>query len=375
MIYFIFFASVCAFYFNKEINECIRQFASFLEFMHENNPLLLDYYDNDCDVNDFCGVEESSPSPVPDPDPDPVQEPYENKYLTKFKNFTNDYLFNEDDYVYKDRALKGTLPTEMKNITIPNIIRNINKTKDEIIKMQIRKYDMENGVDDDDDDDCHIPSDPEKLKTMMTETEAKLCKLETDLNEKYEKLNNNEFEAEAHQKMIDDKLNGFSNNYIIEYTPVGNVIMRYNHVKQSFEYFSNHTVPYRYLETIGRKYVMIYKCKNIFIDLDEEVENVNKINAEKQKQPHKIIKSKSRSTAENKIQLKSKNMAFNANQPKPPTITNPINEVEIAIKNSNRYTCEGQIADFKIIKPIQKEKTNKKLHLSFKEFKEMNRRK
>ena len=46
MIYFIFFASVCAFYFNKEINECIRQFASFLEFMHENNPLLLDYYDN-----------------------------------------------------------------------------------------------------------------------------------------------------------------------------------------------------------------------------------------------------------------------------------------------------------------------------------------
>jgi hypothetical protein len=48
------------------------------------------------------------------------------------------------------------------------------------------------------------------------------------------------------------------------------------------------------------------------------------------------------------------------------TIVNPINNIEIAVKNSNRYIWEGRFGDFKIIKSYKKSDKN---NISFKEFK------
>jgi hypothetical protein len=178
-----------------------------------------------------------------------------------------------------------------------------------------------------------------------------------------------ELKENSHMNMIENKLNQLMNNYIIEYTPVGNIIMRFNNNKKSFEYYSNHSVPYRYLESIGRKYVLTYKCKDIFIDMDEEVDKVNKLNEMKpNKETNKLMK---------KPQVfKSQQMFTNKKIEIPPnrtgqSIINPINNVEMAVKDSNRYTWEGRFGDFKFIKT---EKKIYKNNMSFKEFKRIHQK-
>ena len=96
--------------------------------------------------------------------------------------------------------------------------------------------------------------------------------LNTELNEiEKNTVTDNEFKEMTRKKIINKKLDNFIDNYVLENTPMGNIYMRYNNSKGSFEYFSNNTIPYRYLEPVGRKYVMTYWCKPIFVDTEEEL--------------------------------------------------------------------------------------------------------
>ena len=61
------------------------------------------------------------------------------------------------------------------------------------------------------------------------------------------------------------------NNFIIEHTPLGNVIMIYDSDRSSFKYYSDSTIPYRYLETVARKYVKTFNCRPLFVDMEEEL--------------------------------------------------------------------------------------------------------
>ena len=54
------------------------------------------------------------------------------------------------------------------------------------------------------------------------------------------------------------------NSYVLEYTPVGNVMLNYNLKKESFEYFSDRVVSYRILETVARKFVNMNQCPQIY---------------------------------------------------------------------------------------------------------------
>lgn len=57
---------------------------------------------------------------------------------------------------------------------------------------------------------------------------------------------------------------------LIEYTPLGNVYMYYNADSASFEYHSDKTVPFAILETVARKYVITYRCKELYVDIAAE---------------------------------------------------------------------------------------------------------
>ena len=52
-------------------------------------------------------------------------------------------------------------------------------------------------------------------------------------------------------------------SFIIESTPIGNVVMKYDTDKESFVYYSDHIVPFRLLETVAMKYVCVFNCKQI----------------------------------------------------------------------------------------------------------------
>ena len=78
-------------------------------------------------------------------------------------------------------------------------------------------------------------------------------------------------EKEALQFVIAKRLEQLATCVLFETTPVGNVIMTYNAKKEVFEYYSDCTIPYRYLDTVCRKYVATFGCKPLYIDMNEEV--------------------------------------------------------------------------------------------------------
>lgn len=42
--------------------------------------------------------------------------------------------------------------------------------------------------------------------------------------------------------------------------------MRYCKEEEGFEYWTDNSIDYKYLETVARKYVTIFSCRNIYID-------------------------------------------------------------------------------------------------------------
>jgi hypothetical protein len=49
-------------------------------------------------------------------------------------------------------------------------------------------------------------------------------------------------------------------------TPRGNVIMFYDSFKQGFSYYSDQHISYAFLNAVAMKYVIIYRCRDFFID-------------------------------------------------------------------------------------------------------------
>jgi len=132
----------------------------------------------------------------------------------------------------------------------------------------------------------------------------------------------------------------FSHQFIIEMTPIGNVIMQYDAEKEGFVYYSDNMIPFRYLETVARKYVCVYGCKELYIErriVDTHEEEVKK-----------PVKTK------DLIQLKR-----NATKPDVPKI-----EVEM-----NRYSNLGRFSNFNMLQKVERHVTDKKRLLTFSEFK------
>ena len=176
----------------------------------------------------------------------------------------------------------------------------------------------------------------------------------------------------------------------MEFTPLGNVYMRYNNTKQSFEYFSNNTIPYRFLESVARKYVITFWCKPLFVDIEEEL----KIAEEKYNEEKKQMELKKENISSNNpknILAQFKN--YNKNQINQSTLkpqaknrvqsnftlpshiksnlpnVNTVSDKQLLKEKANRYTWEGRLSDFCPLKKIDKKVVNKKLALSFADFK------
>jgi hypothetical protein len=59
---------------------------------------------------------------------------------------------------------------------------------------------------------------------------------------------------------------GLIKSYIMETTPDGALIMRYNKKNEGFEYWADTAIKYKYLESAARKYVTTHHCKDLYID-------------------------------------------------------------------------------------------------------------
>lgn len=348
---------------------------------------------------------------------DKMKEKFENKYLEKFKKFPNEFLLSElelqqenDEFEKIKRNFNNTrLDTihriterllEIKNIQEHGNITNINtETKDELVYTKnINKFGINGLLEFFDLED----EDPEDIdfEELCLDLIRKKVELENELKEAEEsKITDEEIQVSAREIIINQKLDKYMDNYVLEYTPLGNIYMRYNNSKKSFEYFSNNTIPYRYLEPVARKYVMTYWCKPLFVDIEEELKKAEtkleqeKVNEEKRNEEKKEeikngtknvmakLKSYNKETKnQNQIQRQMKNRS-SSNFVLPPQIKanlpniNTNSEKQLLKENANRYTWEGRLTNFCPLKKIDKKILDKKLALTYADFKRIQQNK
>jgi len=182
------------------------------------------------------------------------------------------------------------------------------------------------------------------------------------------------------------------NNFIMENTPLGNVIMYYNYEKNGFVYYSDNTIPYRFLETVGRKYIVTFRCRDATIfeddsdinedipdntDIAENTDNVDKLYNKDVVQVNDVCKSNSKMPKNVFAKFKNYNhpnsipsasMAIKNNQIPNKNTTQKLKEVK---ENKNKYMSEGKIANFSFLKKIDKKQIVKRLNMTFAEFKKM----
>ncbi len=379
------------YYLSNEFKEKLKELICFYDFICENNPLLLDYSDE---------IEEHQSLEYKDENETIAKQKYEDKYLEKFEKFPNKYNFTEDelneenDEYFKislkyEEEISNEINSIKKQLLLINEIQekgNIKNNGDDFTKdinefgfnallnfYEIEKEDYKENSHDFDIEELYMDllKDKDELLKKMDEIEKT-------------KMTEDDMRKKAHEIIINKKLDKYINNYILEFTPLGNVYMRYNNNKKSFEYFSDRSIPYRYLEPLGRKYVTTYWCKPLFINIEEELKKSEKRFEEKKMEEKKQSEFKRFSAQFKKYNNASKESTMRpmknrtSNQIALPSQVkanlpdvNKISEKILLKENANRYTWEGRLTNFCPLKKIDKKILNKKLSMTYSDFKKL----
>jgi hypothetical protein len=78
------------------------------------------------------------------------------------------------------------------------------------------------------------------------------------------------YSTELYDTLVQDSSNELESSWkqrlLIESTPRGSVAMYYDAFKQGFAYYSDQYIPYSIVNAVAMKYVVIYRCRDFFLD-------------------------------------------------------------------------------------------------------------
>ncbi len=372
-------------------------------------PILIKFYN---DVNFFrlftmiMSSQEILEEDEKKPDDNPVAimdvpEKYEDKFLEDIRKLNKEFVFDE-----KEEELERNKFDEIFLLVQKDYTKKIKDIKDRIASIErIIKYN-----DSSDEEFCNVKysENPEEEddETIKGLTEEKVV-LEKALSELINNPQDNdklrlEAHLEARQFAIDERLDKLKNSFIMEKTPLGNVLMLYNNKRGSFEFYSDNTIPYRYLEPVSRKYVKTFGCRPIYFDMEEELKNYEKKLEEKEREKEEKEELEKRILEEKRI-LDEKNMSVSVvAEPKknvfakfksynkeagtghvniaaPPKNSIPNNKVTESNNNekvllkehANRYSYEGKLSNFNFLKKVDRKVVDKKYAMTFADFKRL----
>ena len=326
------------------------------------------------------------------------QIPYEEKYLSKVRNMINEYIFTQEEIDLESQKFLELIENEKTKIV--NSIRDINDNINELNIKLNNLNDMK--VKEINDDETLLKKIKESITNDLKINNLKLFELQNN------KIDEETIKKQAREFVIDEQLKKFKNCFIIESTPLGSVLMFYNHNKLAFEYYSDLTIPYRFLETVARKYVLTYKYRPLYIDMEEELKEYER----KLKEQQDAVKEKedmrlndtNESNEEHKDEKSNKKNVFakfksynkeagtgrvntapvtKNNIPQNMMSTKLIDtkkngngkpEKMLLKERSNRYSYQGKFSNFNILQKIDKKKVNKKLSITFADFKKLNKK-
>jgi len=375
-------------------NFLIRFYHFYEEYFTLYNRLIYPaYWDNESEeILEVNSVEIINKTPK-----EPLK--YEDKYLEDIRKLPKDWVFTEEEnheiHTLIEKICKGYIDSKLErigeltsqiselekeqsqDIDVVNFVENINEDGDELIHENTLEERNEIRI--------------SQIKELQEEINQIKYEISTDegVNEIKQQS-----EEQARQYIIDKRLDKLANCYVMEKTPIGNVIMIYQKERESFKYYSDCNIPYRYLEVIGRKYIKLFNCRPIFVDMEEELrlfeenwerkQEVKKIKEEEEKKNAEEA-LKNNKPAEVKKNVFAKFKSYNKDAggkisiaappknsiPNKNVGENKENEKIILKERANRYTYEGKIANFNFLQKIERKVFNKKLGLSFADFKKM----
>ena len=173
--------------------------------------------------------------------------------------------------------------------------------------------------------------------------------LENNCQEKYEdkylteykNLENNDIDCE-------------NINFIEDNTPNGIVKMSYDINKNSFIYYTNNkdNMPYKYLETVARLFIINNDCKNIYINYEEELNKaIHKLETSKESDTTKELETTIEDQSEYNeqhasVELKPQENVFAKLKNYKTTFSNTCKKKWIIPERINQYKYKGKIKDY-----------------------------
>lgn len=330
------------------------------------------------------------------------EKKYEDKYLEEIRKMSKDFQFNkEEEETIESRKLEHRKQMNDQNTEklefLKNKLNRVEKKLERVVEAADGEYCVysENESEDSNDDNDLIQPKEQVLKLLLEEKRG-IVEQMADLFDTEERQNDIIKKAHelAHDFVVNQRLEKIKNCYIMETTPLGNVLMIYDSSRGTFKYFSDNTIPYRYLEPVARKYVKSYDCRPIFVDMEEELklaeEKWEKERKEKQEKEEQEKKRRdelknsnkppeSRKSVFAKFKSYNKDQATSKSMAPPPKNSIPNkaltkeqeNEKILLKERANRYTYEGKLSNFSFLKKVERKIVDRKYGMTFADFKKM----
>ena len=168
----------------------------------------------------------------------------------------------------------------------------------------------------------------------------------------YENRYFTEYDDLEEKEMTEDFVKDLTLNVIREETPKGEVLMYYSHEYESFVYYAlTKEIPYKYLETLARRYVIIYDCKKLYIDIRKEYEKgLNKYKELKENKTSEGVTGGTAGTGgEGGSEKKKKQLfaSFKTYNRKGEVNAKQKDKIYILREKANRYSYRGKIEEYK----------------------------
>ena len=329
-----------------------------------------------------------------------VEVKYQVKFLEDIIKMDKEFIFTDEEEKFKTEKYIEFHAAIMEK----EYFENLNKINVQIagIEKKVTKYE---GIDGDYcvyQDECSDSNSDEETKEnkikKLLETQSELSKealILKDTLEKEEIKQNISKTAEklARNYVIDKRLEKLENCNVMEFTPLGNVLMMYDKNKESFKFYSDSTIPYRYLEVVARKYVKQFNCRPIYVDMEDELkiaeekwdkERKEKEDKEEEEKFRKEEAIKNQQPFEVKKNVFTKFKSYNKESgtghvptAAPPKNSIPNKKLTVSQENekillkqkANRFTYEGKLANFSFLKKTDRKAVDKKFATSFADFK------
>lgn len=230
--------------------------------------------------------------------------------------------------------------------------------------------------------------DPKDDVVVETKEEPKPIIFEEKYKEDYKKVEETELSKE--------RLEQLKNSILIERTPLGNVVMFYDNLRETFTYYSDSTMPYRYLEVVARKYVVTNRCKKLYVDMEKELKEAQEKLEKKQKEEQELKEQMEEKNEKETNATPTKKSVFaklkNYNKdnslkvagipsdsksvskkviPQGDKNTTSKNEPLLLKENANRYSYEGKMVNFNFLKKVERKVVDKTYAMNFADFKKM----